>query len=56
MIRDSILFGKYRLERVLGNGGTATVYLATHLGLEEKRAVKKISRTSAEYGRFRRKA
>ena len=54
MIRDSILFGKYRLERVLGNGGTATVYLATHLGLEEKRAIKKISRTSAEYGRFRR--
>ncbi|HIZ78177.1 MAG TPA: serine/threonine protein kinase [Candidatus Lachnoclostridium stercorigallinarum] len=39
---------------MLGNGGTATVYLATHLGLEEKRAIKVISRESAEYGRFRK--
>lgn len=53
-IEHQILFGKYRLERVLGTGGTATVYLATHLGLGEYRAIKKISKESEEYGQFRK--
>ena len=50
---DSILFGKYRLERVIGRGGASTVYLATHLVLDEKRAIKRISKASQAYSRFR---
>ena len=53
-IKESVLFGKYRLERVLGNGGTATVYLATHLGLQEVRAIKRISKASEGYRQFRK--
>ena len=36
----TILFGKYRIERLLGKGGFAEVYLATHLHLEAPRALK----------------
>ena len=53
MSNDSILFGKYRLERVIGRGGASTVYLATHLVLDEKRAIKRISKASQAYSRFR---
>lgn len=35
---------KYRLERLLGEGGMAAVYLATHLGTERLVAVKLIAR------------
>jgi hypothetical protein len=38
--RGAILHGKYRVERVLGEGGMGIVLLATHLKLERRVAVK----------------
>ncbi len=37
---QTILFSKYRIERLVGKGGFAEVYLATHLHLEAPRALK----------------
>lgn len=53
---DTILFGKYQLIRVLGQGRSGTVYLAMHLELEEYRAIKQVSRSCTEYQQFRREA
>lgn len=50
------MFGKYRLLHILGTGRTGTVWLAEHLGLEEYRAVKCVSRTNGDYETFRREA
>ncbi len=52
----AILFGKYRLERVIGTGRTGTVWLAVHMGLEEYRAIKCISRRAVDYETVRREA
>jgi tRNA A-37 threonylcarbamoyl transferase component Bud32 len=41
---DGILFGKYRLEQVIGRGRRGTVYLARHIALDEPRAVKRVPR------------
>lgn len=38
----TVLEGKYRIERVLGKGGMATVYLAHHLVFDEPVAVKEM--------------
>ena len=35
-----VLAGKYRIERVLGSGGMGVVVAATHLDLQELRAIK----------------
>lgn len=51
-----ILFGKYRLLHKLGTGRTGTVWLSVHLGLEEYRAIKCVSRRCADYETFRREA
>ncbi len=40
----TVLFGKYRLERLLGRGGFAEVYLATHVHLNVPRALKVLTR------------
>ena len=40
----TVLFGKYRLERLLGRGGFAEVYLATHVHLNAPRALKVLTR------------
>jgi predicted Ser/Thr protein kinase len=39
--------GRFRIEREIGTGGMGTVYLATHLGLERRVAVKIIKREFA---------
>jgi len=46
---DLILFGKYRLIRRLGSGGTSEVYLAEHLRLGIGRAIKRISKNQDNY-------
>lgn len=55
-----ILADKYRVERVLGQGGMGVVVAATHVNLEELRALKfmlpKVSADSEAVGRFLREA
>jgi len=55
-----ILDGKYRLERLLGQGGMGAVYLATHLGTERYVALKLITpqfmRNEEFVERFKREA
>jgi len=36
-------FGRYRIEKQIGLGGTASVYLATHTGLGRKVVLKVMS-------------
>lgn len=36
----AVIAGKYRVERVAGTGSMGVVVLATHLGLDERVAVK----------------
>ena len=56
----TVLKGTYRIEQELGRGGMGTVFLATHLGLEKRMAVKVLSPravASAEsLARFEREA
>ena len=56
MTADTVLFGKYRLDRVIGKGRTGTVWLAVHLGLEEYRAIKQVSKAAVGYEAFHREA
>jgi serine/threonine protein kinase len=55
-----VLDGKYRLERLLGQGGMGAVYLATHLGTERPVALKLIApqfmRNEEFVERFKREA
>lgn len=53
---STVLFGKYQLCGILGTGRAGTVFLAVHLGLEEYRAVKRVSKSFLDYDRFRREA
>lgn len=55
-IENTILFGKYQINQVLGTGRSGTVFLAVHLGLEEYRAVKRVPKSYIEYDRFRKEA
>ena len=55
-IENTILFGKYQLGPVIGQGRSGTVWLATHLGLEERRAIKRVPKELEDYDRFRREA
>lgn len=45
----SILFGKYRMIRTLGQGSSAAVYLAEHILLQSFRAIKCISKSNPLY-------
>lgn len=56
MDKDTVLFGKYRLLRQAGSGRSGTVWQAFHLGLEEYRAVKVVSKSSKDPGDLRREA
>src|SRR6266496_2198521 len=55
-----VLDDKYRLERLLGQGGMGAVYLATHLGTERYVALKLITpqfmRNEEFVARFKREA
>ncbi|MEP6706790.1 MAG: serine/threonine-protein kinase [Pyrinomonadaceae bacterium] len=57
---DQVLDDKYRLERLLGQGGMGAVYLATHLGTERYVALKLITpqfmRNEEFVERFKREA
>lgn len=53
---DTILFGKYRLCRVLGCGRSGTVFLARHMELDEYRAIKRVPKTFVNYELFRKEA
>jgi serine/threonine protein kinase len=57
---DRVLDDKYRLERLLGQGGMGAVYLATHLGTERYVALKLITpqfmRNEEFVERFKREA
>lgn len=46
---NQILFDKYRIVKVLGSGGSATVYLAQHIKLESFRAIKCIRKDNPLY-------
>lgn len=50
------MFGKYRICRVLGKGHSGVVFLAMHIGLEEYRAIKRVSKEGEQYEKFRREA
>src|SRR4051812_28999199 len=58
--RGTILRGKYRIERVLGEGGMGIVLLATHLKLEQRVALKVLRPAARErpnvVARFAREA
>lgn len=49
------VFGAYRIDRLLGRGGMSTVYLAEHLGLKRKVALKVLATVLAEDERFRKR-
>lgn len=53
---STVLFGKYQLCGILGTGRAGTVFLAVHLGLEEYRAIKRVSKSFLNYEHFRREA
>ena len=55
-MKDSILSGKYRLCRTLGQGSSSIVYLAVHQDLQEYRAVKCVRKDCMAYPRFLREA
>ena len=47
-VEGTVLFGKYKICRVIGRGRSSTVYLAEHLGLKEYRAVKRVPKEDGE--------
>ncbi len=49
---DSLLFGKYRVLRILGQGGSGKVYLVRHETLDALRAVKVISKDHIYQSQF----
>ncbi len=51
--QDALLGGKYRLGPVIGSGGVATVYRATHVWTEREVAVKLLDPTLPHFKRLR---
>lgn len=56
VLEGTVLFGKYQLKGVLGKGRAGTVFLAVHMELEEFRAIKRVSKSYVDYGRFKKEA
>ena len=55
-MQEEIWFGKYRIQKLLGQGGTAKVYLAEHIKLNSYRAIKIISKKHPLYDLLRNEA
>lgn len=55
-MQQEILFGKYRIIKLLGRGGTASVYLTEHIKLKVFRAIKVISKNHPLYNLQRNEA
>lgn len=55
-IENTILFGKYQLGPMLGQGRSSTVWLATHVKLAEQRAIKRVSKDFIGYEQFCKEA
>ena len=51
-IKETILFGKYRILSTLGVGNTSTVYLAEHIKLNVYRAIKRIQKNTSPVTSF----
>lgn len=47
-VEGTVLFGKYKIKRIIGRGRTGTVFLARHLGLDEYRAIKRVPKSGGE--------
>ena len=47
MSPDTVIAGKYRIEQMIGKGGMGSVWSAVHLGLNQRVAIKLISRRYA---------
>jgi serine/threonine protein kinase len=60
VVPGTVLLGKYRVERVVGQGGMGVVVQATHLGLDERVAIKflraDIAQVDGAMARFLREA
>ena len=54
-VPGAVLAGKYRLEGLIGHGGMGSIWEATHLGLEQKVAVKIVSPQYAKVPDIRRR-
>src|SRR4051812_4509100 len=48
ILPGQILLGKYRVEEVLGRGGMGVVFAARHLALDERVAIKVLTRGASE--------
>jgi serine/threonine protein kinase len=46
---ERLVAGKYRVERVLGHGGSGLVVLATHIHLDQRVAIKTMLKTALQY-------
>ena len=55
-MQQEIWFGKYRIIRLLGSGGTARVYLVKHILLDSYRAIKCISNKNPLYEQLKNEA
>ena len=55
-MEQNIWFGKYRIVKLLGIGGTAKVYLAEHIKLKSYRVIKSISKNHPLYDKHLKEA
>ena len=54
-LEPGTIFGRYRIERKMGEGGTAAVYEATHMGLGKRVVVKILLRRHAKDSTLRKR-
>jgi serine/threonine-protein kinase len=54
-VPGALLAGKYRLEKIIGHGGMGSVWAATHVGIEQRVAIKIVSPQYARQPDIRRR-